>query len=102
MNHALLDFIKAWSSHQSAERILEDGPALPDSETAEIFLKTLPAEERTKIEATLSEALAALETYMVYLKTEQADIKQQLDQTDKVSKACLSYARTPQKSQTDF
>lgn len=97
MNHALLDFIKAWSSHQSAERILEEGPALPNEQDAIAFLQTLPPEEQERIASILNEAVTAFKHYGLELKALQADIKEQLNQNTKVSQACLSYVRTPQK-----
>lgn len=100
MSQALLDFIKAWSSTKDAAQLLDLNISLPDANEASAFLNTLDEGERINIEESLAEALIVLEHHLIKLKLDQADIKQQLDQADKVSKACLTYARTPQKSQT--
>ena len=97
MSHALLDFIKAWTTHHNAARILEEGPPLPDVQDAQEYLNTLSSDERHRIETKLTEALHALETYLTGLKSEADDIKRQLNQTNKMSKACLTYTRTPTK-----
>lgn len=95
MSHALLEFIKAWTSHQDAARILEEGPALPDASDAQAYLASLSPEERVSVEQNLSEAMHALEVYLTGLKSETSDIKRQLNHTNQVAKACLTYARTP-------
>lgn len=100
MSHALLDFIKAWTSHHSAERILEDGPALPDVHDATTYLNSLSPEDRAHIETELEKALRALDTHLTGLKSEAEDIKRQLNQTNQMSKACLTYSRTPTKPQS--
>ncbi len=101
MTHALLDFIKAWTSHHNAERILEEGPALPDAADAQEYLNSLSSEDRARIEQDLQEALQALDTHLTALKSEATEIKRQLNQTNQISKACLTYARTPTRPPTD-
>jgi chaperonin cofactor prefoldin len=101
MSHALLDFIKAWTSHHNAERILEEGPTLPDAADAQVYLDSLSPEDRARIEQDLQKAVQALEVHLTGLKSEASDIKRQLNQTNQITKACLTYARTPTRPPTD-
>ena len=97
MSHALINFLKAWAETRDAARIVSEGPTLPELAEAETYLNTLTPEMRKNIEAELEEALVALEDYLVVLKTEKNEVEAQLNNAEKVTKACLSYARTPQK-----
>lgn len=100
MNQALTDFIKAWAKEKDAAKLLELDLPLPAETEVKAYLESLTVAEQEHIQHSLTEALTALENHLVTLKLQQADIREQLDNADKISKACLSYTRTPQKSQT--
>ncbi len=97
MSQALKQFLEAWNSHRSAAKLIEDSIELPSPEEASDYLNSLTVSERQIAEQDLIDAMESLEKNLVILKLEQNDVKRQLDQTKKISEACQSYARTPQK-----
>ena len=87
----LRTFIKTWEESGDIAVILEKGLTLPAADKVQSYLASLPPAEHDKIRQTLTNAMIALEEYSAKLVKDLASTKTEIDQSNKTTKANLSY-----------
>jgi hypothetical protein len=84
-----------WEETGDIAEILDIAASLPPPEDIETQLASLPEAEQARLRNILQTIYAALPAHIAQLEKEAADLREQMDQAKRATKACLVYNRAP-------
>jgi hypothetical protein len=86
--------LKVWKDSGNVEDLLPLLPDLSDVTAVQEYLEDLDEGTREALIADLESLSSAILSHLDSLKSEQSEIRRQMDNSEKSAKACLSYSQT--------
>lgn len=94
----LEDFLSKWEETKSVQALLDSKLDLPEAETVQLHLSSLPPSRQEEIKNVLEEVAAAMALHLENAEVEASELRSQINQQTQNVNACLSYNKSQRPS----